>query len=447
MSSSDSITLVCPTCSNQFSIPSEYLGKKVQCPICESVITAQLPESQKKEASPHARSIAAESTANPKKRFDVRTLPKRKNQTEGEENQNTQDTPQTTKIRKQRENSDIPLYVPKTNKTELSHDAVELLYNTRPVVEKNSHWVSWLIAIGIILSLLSVFIFTSAQELANQDIKVICISDRFIDREAESISEVEKDLIAELERRAKQYNLSELTRRQADREVFYISQKINTALNQLGLFLMASTDHERLKYIIPVNQIEEKLKHWSSRNKYPNHLPLETGKTHLTGNLLQVKLLMDDNKNRTAVFLFDEVQQKWLLDWEAWVGYSDMDATELLNNKPTSPTPVRVLLGINDVYKAPFFEEASEKSYKKSAYLSYSLTFPDGKELNAYVDRYQPMALDLLKKLSGGSIHAVLRISFPEGYPDCNSVIINDIIRTGWMCDKTYPLFQKVSSN
>lgn len=447
MSSSDSINLVCPTCSNQFSIPSEYLGKKVQCPICESVITAQLPESQKKEVPPHSRSIAAESTTNPKKRFDVRTLPKRKSQADGEDDKNTHDFVQTTKIRKQRENSNIPLYEPKTNKTELSHDAVELLYNTQPVVEKNSHWVSWLVAIGIILSLLSVFIFTSAKELANQDIKVICISDRFIDREAETVSEVEKDLIAELERRAKQYNLSELTRRQADREVAYISQKINTALNQLGLFLMASTDHERLKYVIPVDQIEEKLKHWSSKYKYPNHLPLETGKTHLTGNLLQVRLLMDDNKHRTAVFLFDEVQQKWLLDWEAWVGYSSMDATELLKTKPTSPTQVRVLISINDLYKAPFLEEASEESYKKSAYLSYTLTFPDGKELNAYVDRYNPMALELLKKLSGGSIHAVLTISFLKEYPDCNSVIINDIIRTGWMCDKTYPLFQEASSN
>ncbi len=447
MSSSDSITLVCPTCSNQFSIPSEYIGKKVQCPICESIITAQLPESQKKENPPHSRSIAAESTTNPKKRFDVRTLPKRKNQIEGEENQNAHDTPQTTKIRKQRENSSIPLYVPKTSKTELSQDAVELLYNTQPMVEKNSHWPSWLVAIGIILSLLSVFIFTSARELVNQDIKVICISDRFIDREAESVSEVEKDLIAELERRAKQYNLSELTRRQADREISYVSQKINTALNQLGLFLMASTDQERLKYVIPVEQIEEKLKHWSSTNKYPNHLPLETGKTHLTGNLLQIKLLMDDNKNRTAVFLFDESQNKWLLDWEAWVGYSAMDATELLKTKPTSPTQVRVLLSINDFYKAPFLKEASEESYNKSAYLSYTLTFPDGKELNAYVDRYNPMALNLLKNLSGGSIHATLKISFPKEHPDCNSVIINDIIRTGWMCEKTYPLFKKAASN
>ena len=40
-----------------------------------------------------------------------------------------------------------------------------------------------------------------------------------------------------------------------------------------------------------------------------------------------------------------------------------------------------------------------DRSYRNTAYINFSLEFPNGERLNAYVDRYSPLALELTKLL------------------------------------------------
>ena len=188
-------------------------------------------------------------------------------------------------------------------------------------------------------------------------------------------------------------------RREEDREVESVSAHITAAMNELALYCMAESDEERLNYVMEPEAVRPKMAHWASYGRYKDYLPQEAGKSSKNGDLLQISVLMDDNTVRPAIFLYDRNSGKWKLDWEAWEGYSPMLPAELEAKKPSKPVAVRIALSMPGIYQPPFLEESSAESYRNTAYINFSLEFPNGERLNAYVDRYSPLALELTKLL------------------------------------------------
>lgn len=76
---------------------------------------------------------------------------------------------------------------------------------------------------------------------------------------------------------------------------------------------------------------------------------------------------------------------------------------------------------MSGIYQPPFLEESSAESYRNTSYLNFTLEFPNGERLNAYVDRYSPLALELTRLLYNG----------PGAHLACSSAIRKTCPETG----------------
>lgn len=467
--SQDTVACTCPSCGNLFAVETSSLGRQVTCPICSAQVTArkekeaaapaqeekpaqapqeraaalpaQTPEpepslpqnsAQPEEKSPSSASAPALA---PQKKADRRSIP-------------ASGTPvpvpaeHTTKIRKRKEQGNAAPAITTARSASLAQAEPEYKPTAMEAArtERRPTWHIWLLAAGLVLASLGVVMFLRGRDMEAESSKILNISDRFVDHEADFSPEVNKELLRELQQREQQYRLASRSRSGDDREAETVSAHITAAMNQLALYCMAKSDEERLNYVMDPAATRPKMKHWAAYGRYKDYLPQEAGKSSKNGDLLQISVLMDDNTMRPAVFLYDRDAAKWKLDWEAWEGYSPMLPAELEAKRPSTPVPVRIALSMSGLYQAPFLEESSPESYRSTAYISFNLEFPNGERLNAYVDRYSPLALELTKLLYNGPVRACVLIHYPADLPGGQSVIIDKLLYSGWMSDATRSL-------
>ncbi|MEI3557877.1 MAG: hypothetical protein V8Q21_01740 [Akkermansia muciniphila] len=456
----------CNVCSNPFAVKLSCIGCQVKCPVCHSTVTAtrqeetaapspeRMPEVPEKtpeipaqapkpeasvrqdgarEPSPSASTPTAPlAPLTPQKKMDKRSIavtgPSIPVPAEP-----------TTKIRKRKEKGDAAPAITAARRASLAQEEPEYQPTAHEADrgERRPTWHIWLFVSGLVLASLGAFMFLRGKDMEAEGSKILNISDRFVDHEAAFSLEVNKDLLAELEKREQRYRLMTHPRKEEDREVESVSAHITAAMNELALYCMAESDEERLNYVMEPEAMRPKMTHWASYGRYKDYLPQEAGKSSKNGDLLQISVLMDDNTVRPAVFLYDRDSGKWKLDWEAWEGFSPMLPAELEAKKPSKPVPVRIALSMPGIYQPPFLEESSAESYRSTAYINFSLEFPNGERLNAYVDRYSPLALELTKLLYNGPVRACVLIHYPADLPGNQSVIIDKLLYSGWMSDAT----------
>lgn len=441
----------CNVCSNPFAIKLSCLGCQVKCPICHSTVTATqdkpcpprsaAPETDKTDAGQEEqrpRPPAAQLLPPPLKKTDKRSItppPSAPAPASG-----------TTRIRKRREQRQDAPSIATAGSAALAAETPEYRPPSGEAAreERRPTWHIWLFVTGLVLAALGTLMFIRGSDLEAERSKMLNISDRFVDHEADFSTEVNKDLLKALQERAEQYQLTALTRKQEDREAETVSKHVTAAMNELALYCMATSDEERLHYVMDPAAVRPKMAHWAPYGQYKDYLPQEAGRSTKNGDLLQISVLMDDNTVHPAIFLYDHATGKWKLDWEAWEGYSPMFPEELAAGKPSAPVPVRVSISVAGIYRAPFLEESSPESYRNSAYVNFSLEFPRGERLNAYVDRYSPLALELMKLLQSGPVRACVTIHYPADLPGSQAVLIDKLVHSGWMSDATRALLPNI---
>lgn len=462
--SQDTVACTCPSCGNLFAVEPSFLGRQVTCPICSAPVTARkegeaaAPATEEKPS----RTTEEQAPATPARMPEpASSLPQNTAQPE-EKSPSSAPSPvlapqkktdrrsitvpgapapaeHTTKIRKRKEQGNAAPAITTARSASLAQAEPEYKPTAMEAAhtERRPTWHIWLFVTGLVLASLGVFMFLRGRDMEAEGSKILNISDRFVDHEADFSPEVNQDLVRELQQREQQYRLAASSRSGDDREAEAVSAHITAAMNELALYCMAKSDEERLNYVMDPAATRPKMKKWASYGRYKDYLPQEAGKSSKNGDLLQISVLMDDNTMRPAVFLYDRDSAKWKLDWEAWEGYSPMIPTELEAKRPSAPVPVRIALSMSGLYQAPFLEESSAESYRNTAYISFSLEFPNGERLSAYVDRYSPLALELAKLLYNGPVRACVLIRYPADLPGNQSVIIDRLLYSGWMSDAT----------
>lgn len=467
--SQDTVACTCPSCGNLFAVETSSLGRQVTCPICSALVTARRkeeepPAAQEEKAArapeketaaipaqmPESESSAPQDAAQPEEKTPSPgpspvLAPQKKTD---RRSISTPGTPvpipaeHTTKIRKRKEKGNAAPAIPAARSASLAQEEPEYQPTAMEAArtQRRPTWHIWLFAAGVVLASLGVFMFLRGRDMEAESSKILNISDRFVDHEADFSPEVNQDLLKELQQREQQYRLATRTRNEEDREAEAVSAHITAAMNELALYCMAKSDEERLNYVMDPAATRPKMKHWGAYGRYKDYLPQEAGKSSKNGDLLQISVLMDDNTVRPAVFLHDRDSGKWKLDWEAWEGYSPVIPAQLEARRPATPVPVRIALSMPGTYQAPFLEEASQESYRGTAYINFALEFPNGERLNAYVDRYSPLALELTKLLYNGPVRACVLIHYPADLPGSQSVIIDQLLYSGWMSDATRSL-------
>lgn len=461
--SQDTVACTCPSCGNLFAVKTSFLGRQVKCPVCHSTVTAAREEEAPAKAAERT-SEAAEKAPDFPAQTAPPEAPARQDGAQEAPRASTPPTPltpqkktdkrsiavpgaaapagHTTKIRKRREKGDDAPSITTARSASLAQEEPEYRPTSMEATHSESRptWHIWLFVAGLVLASLGVFMFLRGRDMEAEGSKILNISDRFVDHEADFSQEVNKNLLEELRQREQQYRLIAHPHREEDRAAEAVAANVTAAMNELALYCMAGSDEERLNYVMDPTAVGPKMARWSAYGRYKDYLPQEAGKSSKNGNLLQISVLMDDNTVRPAVFLYDRDSGKWKLDWEAWEGYSPILPAELAAQKPTTPVPVRIALSMSGMYQPPFLEESSAESYRNTAYINFSLEFPNGERVNAYVDRYSPLALELTKLLYNGPVRACVLIHYPADLPGNQSVIIDRLLYSGWMSDATRSL-------
>lgn len=128
--------------------------------------------------------------------------------------------------------------------------------------------------------------------------------------------------------------------------------------------------------------------------------------------------------------------QSLKIDWESWVGWSDIPWSEFLAAKPAESHVFRVLLTPLDYYNFEFSDDTKWQSYR--------LESPDGEHaVYGYVEKDSPLDLKLRPNSGDAAIPLMLALKFPAAIASATAsdaqVLIDRIIRDGWVEEGDMP--------
>ncbi|MCX6868368.1 MAG: hypothetical protein NTV46_19615 [Verrucomicrobia bacterium] len=121
-----------------------------------------------------------------------------------------------------------------------------------------------------------------------------------------------------------------------------------------------------------------------------------------------------------------ETPQGIKIDWESWVGWSDMSWEQFITLKPTTGQVFRLVLCPTDYYNFAFANDNKWQAYR--------LTSPDGGHLlYGYAERGSVMNSKLRPSLENQQIPMMLALKFPDNATSDNQVLIEKIAAEGWV--------------
>lgn len=121
-----------------------------------------------------------------------------------------------------------------------------------------------------------------------------------------------------------------------------------------------------------------------------------------------------------------ETPDGWRVDWESWVGWSEMSWPAFLAEKPKRAVLFRVVLRETQYYNYLFADERRWKSYRLEA--------PDGEHaVFGYVEKGSLIDNRIRPAESSPSAPFILMLRFPPDADSSNQVIIDRVVADGWV--------------
>ncbi len=194
-------------------------------------------------------------------------------------------------------------------------------------------------------------------------------------------------------------------------------------------FLEAATPEEALRHVRDPAQTAPKLEAWLAGKPYTAPGFREIISDSVTGGGEAGKLLT--GQVRTGDFELREIvlfsqDGGFKVDWDSWVGWSEIPWEEFQSKRPVEPKWFRVELSRVDYYNFAFKDE--------SEWVSYRLDSPDGSDsIYGYVRRTSSIDEKIRPIDSGGKVKLLLKLKFPADAPSGNQVLIDDVAGQGWV--------------
>ena len=149
------------------------------------------------------------------------------------------------------------------------------------------------------------------------------------------------------------------------------------------------------------------------------------GNVQATGALRSVVVLLDDFSARAIAF--EEVDGRFVVDWESWVAWGEMEWADLIEKRPSDPVLLRVKCSQVDYYNFDFSDDRR--------WTSFLLQSGDGKSsLYGYVPRLSTLEHQLTPRPGADRGQAmIVRIRYPEEATRGDQVIIDSLVTSGWV--------------
>jgi len=191
-------------------------------------------------------------------------------------------------------------------------------------------------------------------------------------------------------------------------------------------FVAARSVEELLPLVRKRAEVEPKIRAWYRKHPFEDvkldEFGVRRGVVFFNG-LAMVVVRTSDFKDRNMVV--EKTGDGFKVDWESWVGWSEMSWKQLREIRPTEPKLFRVFAKQGKYYNFVFFDDAEWRCYQ--------LDSPDKKNfIFGYVKRRSKLDMELAK-VGNVPIALTLMIRFPENAPADNQVFIDSIVADGWV--------------
>jgi hypothetical protein len=194
-------------------------------------------------------------------------------------------------------------------------------------------------------------------------------------------------------------------------------------------FLEAPTVAEALRHVRDPEQTRPKMDAWLAGRPYaaPGFHEMLGETVAASGSnthLMTVQVRTGDFELREIVLV--EAGDELRVDWESWVGWSEMPWAEFERERPAEPKWFRVNLSKVDYYNFAFKDDAEWSSYR--------LDDPDGTaSLYGYVPRTSKLDQQIRPLDENAKVKLLLRLKYPPDALSGNQVLIDDVAGEEWV--------------
>ncbi|MES2657915.1 MAG: hypothetical protein V4689_04815 [Verrucomicrobiota bacterium] len=148
------------------------------------------------------------------------------------------------------------------------------------------------------------------------------------------------------------------------------------------------------------------------------------GEASRLGSFRAVEVMTGDFDNKSMVF--SETLGDLKIDWESWVGWSEMPWEEFRTSKPDEGKVFRVTLSPVDYYNFDFLDESKWQSFR--------LVSPDHEHsLYGYAEKGTALEQRLRPSADSSAVALMLSLKFPKGSSSNDQVEIERIVNEGWV--------------
>jgi hypothetical protein len=192
-------------------------------------------------------------------------------------------------------------------------------------------------------------------------------------------------------------------------------------------FLMATTVDEILPLVRDRAVAEARIRkfHAGGKIEAPGLSQFNAGQGMVAkGKLYSVPVLTRDQESKSLAFV--DTPEGLKIDWESWVGWSEITWKEFRSTKPVTSHVFRVILSPVDYYNFDFTDDGKWKSYR--------LESPDKEHaIYGYVEKGS--LLDRRIHLDGDQKNVLMMLSlkFPANAKSDSQVEIERLICEGWV--------------
>jgi len=144
----------------------------------------------------------------------------------------------------------------------------------------------------------------------------------------------------------------------------------------------------------------------------------------IEGDFVSVPILTSQHEDKTVNI--EITPQGMKIDWESWVGWSDIPWKEFQSTQPTTSHVFRVYLSAVEYYNFDFSDETK--------WQSYLLVSPDlNYTLYGYVEKSSALDNHLRPNKDEGNLRVTLGLKFPAKPKNNSQVEIVDLVTEGWV--------------
>lgn len=195
-------------------------------------------------------------------------------------------------------------------------------------------------------------------------------------------------------------------------------------------FHQATSVESKAAYVLEGELMHDKLREYY-RRKPVEPLVARISKTLETSNIEDARYLRAQGtyeNGRAFEILVLRQGDQFLIDWNAYVGYSQMDWMEFLLEQPTTPTLFRLI-----AEPVEFYEFGYDDSIR---YLCLKATGAnETQECYAYVDRTSPAGVTLRRMFASGGMdpqRITVQLAFEQKGLGKNQALITEFISGSW---------------